>query len=346
MIKDLKLTNFRCFENNHFNFSDGINLITGNNGSGKSSLIESIYLCGRGRSFRCNYFSDLIHHKFSSSVVFLNLLDPYQSVNKLGCQIENSKLALKFNGSNVAKRSDLLDILPFQLITPVSHKIIDSGPIFRRKFIDWGLFHVEHQYRSIWSSFNRVLKQRNSALKEKRSDIKFWNQEYISLSNALDEYRIKYFSQLVGIYKDVQTHLLDHELVGIDYKPGWNRESGLEESLYKNLDRDLKFGFSHIGPHKADIKFLFKNSSRNSLSRGQQKMAVFALQISQCLHLAESCDLSPIIMIDDVTAELDKFYLSNLFHFLDGLNLQVIITAIDDSQLDTSLVTNMFHVEH
>lgn len=346
MLKDLTLTNFRCFAENNFNFTDGINLITGKNGSGKSSLLEAIYLAGRGRSFRSNYLSDLIKNESQESFVFLQLQDDSTSLlNKLGSQIKNNKLTLRYNNSPITKRSDLLDILPIQLVTPISHMIIDSGPVYRRKFIDWGLFHVEHKYRQVWSSFNRVLKQRNQVLKDKSSELKFWNEEFIKLSEQLNEYRECYFSELDSHFNSIQSELVSDSFVSLEYKPGWNTDIGLEKTLSSNIKRDIQYGFTHAGPHKADIKFNFLTSKRNSLSRGQQKMIVFTLQISQCLHLYSKTDIQPLLMIDDISSELDTDYLHSLLNLIHNLSLQTIVTAIKKDPLYEPHINNMFHVE-
>jgi DNA replication and repair protein RecF len=346
MLKKIKLTNFRCFTESEFIFSPGINLVTGDNGSGKTSLLESVYFCARGRSFRSNYLSDLVHHNSKEAFVFSELQDKTSLTHKLGCHIFSSKLDMRFDGSPIRKRSELLDILPVQVLTPVSHMIIDSGPNYRRKFIDWGLFHVEHAYRKTWSEFNRVLKQRNQVLKDKSSQLKYWDEEFVLHSEKLSLFQKNYFIELEPLFVEVQQALLSEVLSTIEFKPGWAESSSLSEQLHKYHVKDSQYGFTHIGPHKADIRFIFTHSSRNTLSRGQQKMVVFALQISQCLHLARQISADPVLLIDDITSELDRHYLSSLHEYLTHLDFQVLISAIDKSVLDQRQVGNMFHVEH
>jgi len=343
MINKLSLIDFRCFENSEFRFSDGINLILGNNGSGKSSLIEAIYLSGRGKSFRSNYLSDLIRHGQKTSFVISNFTHQGDS-SRLASQIESSKLIMKFNQDSIRKRSDLLDLFPLHLVTPVSHNLVDSGSSFRRKFIDWGLFHVEHIYRHQWSLFNRLLKQRNQALKNRSKDIQSWDYEFVSVSESIDSFRREYFKSLNKLFIDIQKQLLDKALVDINYYPGWNNDNNLGSELKKNIQRDLTTGWTNLGPQRADLKFNFIDSKRNTLSRGQQKMIVFTLQIAQCLELANQGSI-PIFLIDDIGSELDKFHLTKLFDFLKNSGLQIIISAIDHPNVDKKLIENMFHVE-
>ena len=346
MLNKLKLTAFRCFRDSDFDFSSGINLITGDNGSGKSSVLEAIYFCARGRSFRTNYFADLVMHDSASALVYAELSSDQSRYHKLGCQIQNSSLDIRLDGSSVKKRSELLDVIPVQLITPVSHLLVDSGPSYRRKFIDWGLFHVEHHYRKSWSEFNRVLKQRNQALKDKSSQIKYWDEEFVSLSNRLTNFRKSYFAQLVPVYNKVLSELTEKNLATIDFRAGWTESAGLGEQLQKQLSRDMQLGYTQSGPHKADIRFNFYDSARNTLSRGQQKMVVFALQISQCLHLATQSSADPVLLIDDISSELDRNYQYALFDYLSSIGFQVFITAIEDQKQFRDRISSLFHVEH
>ena len=345
MIHNLELQHFRCFPNLDLSFSSGINLIHGSNGSGKTSILEAVYLSGRARSFRTTYLSDLIYRDAQHAIVFLNGEQSVQNFH-IGCQVLPSSLTVKLNSEKLKTRVSLLDYLPLQIITPVSHQLIDSGPSNRRKFIDWGLFHVEHSYRSVWGQFRRVLKQRNQVLKHQGSDLSSWNDQFIDYSNRLHQFHASYFNELSVYFDEMQRRLVDQPLATIDYYAGWNKKSGLASELEKSLTSDLNRGFTHHGPHKADIKFSFLSSKRNVLSRGQQKMLVFALQLSQCLHLIDKTGLSPILLIDDISSELDSHFLNQLVTTVSELDIQPIISAIEEKSISSKLISNVFHVEH
>ena len=345
MIDELTLTNFRCFKDLKISFSPGINLITGINGSGKTSILESLYLLGRGRSFRTNFLSDLILKNQTSAVAFLKGSFSKEQKYRIGCEIKKSSLALRVNNEPVKQRSMLLDFLPLQIITPSSHELIDSGPTYRRKFIDWGLFHVEQSYRIYWSNFRRVLKQRNQLLKDGNPDLKHWDQEFIKYANILSDFRSKYFSELSPFFAKVQENLLGEKVVNIQFFPGWNPELELEDALSRSFSKDKLFGWSNLGPHKADIKLSFKKSSRNILSRGQQKLLVFSLQIAQCLHLMDHKSQLPLLLIDDISSELDHVNLNKLFEFIECTNLQTVVSIIEAEKIKKEFFSNMFHVE-
>jgi len=345
MIHNLALQHFRCFPDLDLSFTSGINLVHGFNGSGKTSILEAIYLAGRARSFRTNFLSDLIHRKDNSAIIFLQGEQSDRQF-QIGCQVTASTLAVKLNNEKLKSRVSLLDFLPLQIITPVSHQLVDSGPANRRKFIDWGLFHVEHSYRNVWSQFRRVLKQRNQVLKNDGSDLSSWNEQFFESSERLSHYQENYFEELSSYFVELQKQLLGQQYAGIDFYVGWNKSRGLKGELKRSLHNDLSRGFTHHGPHKADIKFRFDNSKRNVLSRGQQKMLVFSLQLSQCLHLMNKTGLTPIVLIDDISSELDCNFLDRLVTTVSNLKLQSIISTIDEKSINSKLVSNMFHVEH
>jgi DNA replication and repair protein RecF len=352
MITQLKANSFRCFESVDITFSPGINLILGDNGSGKTSILEMIYLLGRGRSFRTHHINDLVLANSGQSIVFATISNSTSveqgQPDKIGCQIAGSQIKIKVNSEHLKRRSDLLDILPLQIITPSSHEIIDQGPSHRRKFIDWGLFHVEQNYRNDWSAFRKILKQRNQLLKNRcsRNELKHWDEQFAEYSQRLSNRRQHYFGELQPHFHLVQTSLLGDELSSLGFFQGWNNEAeSLLQLLEQNYDRDVKLGWSSVGPHKADILFRFKDSRRNVLSRGQQKLLVFSLQIAQCLHLQEKITKQPLLLIDDVISELDRKHVSNVVDFLDSQNFQVIITATDSEKIHEDRIGAVFHVE-
>jgi len=345
MINDIQLSNFRCFKEQEITFTPGINLLIGENGSGKTSIIEALYLLGRGRSFRTNYLSDLTLHNSESSIIRLSGSRNETSF-RIGCEIKKSKLTIKINHSVIPKRSLLLDYLPLQIITPSSHELIESGPSNRRKFIDWGLFHVEHPYRKNWSLFRRVLKQRNQLLKEHSNDVQAWDDQFTKYALILDGFRKSYFNELEPIFLKVQQALLGNTFASINFYSGWDNNIALDMQLKYCLKKDMSYGWTSVGPQKADMKFIFSQSTRNVLSRGQQKMLVFALQIAQCLHLQQVKHYEPLLLIDDISSELDKQHLSNLLALLQETQLQCIVNAIDDSKVDATRISGLFHVEH
>ena len=341
MLKNLHLQQYRCFKELTFEFSPGLNLFTGDNGSGKSSVIESLYLAGRGKSFRTAKTKELIHNSFEQSYLHLNFLE-----DKLGIQISNHSLIYKYRNDILKKRSDLLDILPLQLLTPVSHEIVESGPSQRRKFIDWGLFHVEHQYRDLYSRFLKTLKQRNELLKSQTSDLSAWNDQFVETSLQLNNYRQLYLDEIRIIFKQIQGQLNKDYSLDFNFFRGWGSDN-LEKELIENFSRDKRYGWTTVGPHKADLVFTVNQANKSQLSRGQQKLFIFVLQLSQCIHLKKHLKmLSPIFLIDDFASELDVNNQKLVCDLLRESGFQSFLTNIDHSNLLEEAGDSVFHVEH
>lgn len=341
MLENLHLLSFRCFKDISFDLSPGLNLFTGFNGSGKSSVIESLYLAGRGKSFRSQRTNELIHNSSNSSYLHLSFSD-----YKLSVEISRHSLIYKYRNDILKKRSDLLDILPLQLLTPVSHEIIESGPSQRRKFIDWGLFHVEHNYRELFSRFSKTLKHRNELLKSGSGDLSVWNDQFAEISLELNRYREIYLNEVIVIFDHLQKMMnKDYEL-GFSYFPGWSAED-LTSELNKNFNRDKKYGWTTVGPHKADIYFKVNESRQNLLSRGQQKLFIFVLQLAQCMHLNKKApQLSPVFLIDDISSELDVVNQKLICNLLQQTGFQSFLTNIDKSDVLINECDRVFHVEH
>lgn len=345
MITELNLVGFRCFPKSEIHFSDSVNLILGDNGSGKSSLIEAIYLLGRGKSFRTTHNSDLINSESCQAIATLKGSTSSHESFFLGCSIEKSKLFFKLNSSSVRKRSTLLDIQPLQLFTPTAHQLIDSGPVFRRRFLDWGLFHVEQYYRSKFDIFTKILKQRNHALKNLSPDLSQWTDEFVNISCEIDQYRQDYSQKLYKYFSSVQKDLGQNFISELMYSSGWAPNKDLKLTLLDSYKREIKQGFTQYGPQKADLKFSFPDSVRNNLSRGQQKITVFALQMAQCLLLRDLLGIETLLLMDDLSSELDKSNLNLLIDYIASQKFQAVVSLIDDHNVSTQKNISRFHVE-
>lgn len=344
MIDDLRLKAFRCFEDRHLEFSPGLNCFHGDNGSGKTSLLECLYLLGRGRSFRTRLPSDLVHYDHPDALVSVkgNLNDlPFFIATSI-----SKNITFKLNREPLSRRSDLIDLFPLQLATPLSHKIIDSSPEHRRKFLDWGLFHVEQMYRQVWRDFQRCLLQRNHALKSQSGRVDIWDYDFIKLSLQLESYRLDYIKQLKPYLSDIISTLLPGQAVSIELHSGWSNKSSIETQLADARSKDQKLGYTTLGPHKADIRFSFGNSKRNNLSRGQQKLLVYGLLIAQCMHFYSITEKSPSLLLDDIGSELDNGSLVNVVELVASTGFQSFITSIDKFPSGTVASIQWFHVEH
>ncbi|MEW6997511.1 DNA replication/repair protein RecF [Colwelliaceae bacterium BS250] len=351
-IQTLTTSNFRNLHAAKVNFHPELNLIVGDNGSGKSSLLESIFFLGHGKSFRTTKIEHLISRDQSHFVVSVKDNRNYQ----LGVQRDSKgSFDIKINGDNKFRLSDLVKNIAVQVITPETFRLFFGGPKERRRFVDLGLFHVEHLYSDVWREFRKVLLQRNACLKNKvfGTQFDFWNDSFCQLSEKIAIIRAGYINKLSAELNDWLAILLPEisDDIELHYSQGWNDKKQLQTVLSENSERERIYGHSLYGAHKFDVKFNYKKLNvEQVLSRGQQKLFLMALTIAQANLIFASQQNTPIILIDDIGAELDINSRKALAKAIKKLNCQLFITAIDENALDPIIPeqTNykMFHVKH
>ncbi|WP_282146089.1 DNA replication/repair protein RecF [Alteromonas stellipolaris] len=354
-LDKVQLTNFRNISSATLSASPALTIIRGVNGSGKSSLVESIFYLGFGRSFRTSKHTSVIKTGEDEFSVFASCRNEDNEKLNVGFQRRrNDTFTCSINGEHSNKLSDLVSLVPVQLFTPQSTDLILGSPSERRRFCDWGLFHVEHDFQTLSVQFSKFLKHRNALLKQ-QSDLsapqnQYWEQCFLERAEALSAKREEYISKLAPIFEKYATTFLTEYEVSLNYYKGWEKDASLAESLVKKREYDGKIGHTTSGPHKADIKLKVNGvNAQELLSRGQLRMAVAALQMAQTELFNTLTNRKSIFLLDDVGAELDA---DKRELFIDGLldmDTQVFVTAIESSQLEFIQKYNekkMFHVEH
>ncbi|MBL73909.1 DNA replication/repair protein RecF [Idiomarina baltica] len=351
-LNALKAINFRNFKRFDFEPSPYANLIGGLNGSGKTSLIEAIYLLGFGRSFRPGGYKQLINSSESDFTVFCEAMSDTDEVFKIGLRrTSEGEVQLRLNGETVHKLSEIARFIPVQLFTPESVELILGGPSLRRQFMDWGVFHVEHTFYELWVAYTKSLKQRNFLLRSKgdvRQDA-FWRAQLARLGEEIIQLRIRYIQEIENFITKSATFFLPDVKLEVGLKQGWDQSLSLADALDKHTERDRRYGHTSIGPHKADIKLTVDGiDAKLVLSRGQLKLLVASLKLAQAAHYNEKEDSSCIFLVDDITSELDEANQKKFITALEGLKCQSFITAIDSSPVARLFKQNpkMFHVEH
>jgi DNA replication and repair protein RecF len=352
-IINLKAVNFRNLTSIQLEPSEYCNIFYGANGSGKTSLLEAVHYLGLGRSFRCHLLSRVIRYQTSRFSLFCEVQHGAATVPigiERSLDIQQNKT--RVSGENAQSHSELAKVLPLQLLNQDGYHLLNSGPKFRRKFIDWGLFHVEQSFFQLWKNITRILQQRNSLLKKfvRYEEIKLWDEEFAAQSVSLHELRRQYTDNLLPIAYDLITRIFGGPKIEIDYYAGWNLSKNLLEVLRENLSRDLQLGFTQNGPQRADLRFTVDGVPvQDSLSRGQQKLFFFAMQLAQGILLKQSTGKQCIYLIDDLPAELDLQKRKIIFEILAELQAQLFVTCLNPNEL-TNLKLHqeikMFHVEH
>ncbi|MGI9293371.1 MAG: DNA replication/repair protein RecF [Pseudomonadales bacterium] len=335
---------------------DKINVFYGDNGSGKTSLLESVHVLGLGRSFRTRLFKSVIQNEKEESVVFCSAYETH-SERRFPVGVRRSRQAtpeIRVQGRNVASLAELAMLFPLQLINSDAFMLLEGSPRVRRQFLDWGVFHVEHSFHAAWQSAKRCLKHRNSLLRHGKmaaQDLLLWTGELTAAAKRVDQHRQAYIAEFIRVFEPLVIELTDIAGLRIEYFRGWPAGSCLKETLDNSLDRDKQQGFTSFGPHKADLR-ITKDGRLVSecLSRGQEKLLICALKLAQAAVFEGLTDRKCIFLIDDLPAELDARYRRVLCHHLEELGCQVFITCIDRMDLAEQWRSperiKWFHVEH
>jgi len=345
--------NFRNIEQANVDLHPDLNFLVGDNGSGKSSFLEALFFLGHAKSFRTSKVENLVTHDKSTFIV--SVKDNTDTTIGISKDFITNKTLIKINGDKYNKLSELAKNIAVQIITPESFKLFFGGPKERRKFIDLGLFHVEQSFSKEWKSFNRILKQRNAYLRSgvNIDGIKYWDEIFCIHSNQVSELRANY----INCFKEEFTYWAElllpniYEGISIQYSQGWKQNTNLEDVLIKNRSREVLLGYTVSGTHKFDVRFIMnKQPLENQLSRGQQKLFLLALTFTQAKLIEKVKRVKPILLIDDVGAELDSNSRTVLNKAISQLNCQVIMTAIDKVAVEPLVPSDhdckMFHVKH
>lgn len=329
----------------------GANLIHGANASGKTSLLEAIYLLAHARSFRSHHIRHVICVKSERLQIHGRIRDPDDgSEHRLGVERGRDSTILRLDQANVRQSSRLAQRLPLQLLTPESIRLLEQGPGQRRRFLDWGLFHVEHGFHSTWNDYARALKQRNAALRSGASEkeIRLWDETLVKKGEQISSMRKAYLESLHDALKRVSNRLLGFA-PEFDYRKGWKSDLDLQAALAASLERDRHYGTTSVGPHRADLVCMVEGTAvQERFSRGQLKMLVCAMRLAQSEHLSRAEGRRPVFLVDDIAAELDRQRREALLAILRESEVQLFLTATEQELLDISGWDSrkMFHVEH
>jgi DNA replication and repair protein RecF len=344
-LAGLGVDDLRCLQRAELNLHPRVNLIVGANGSGKTSLLEAIYLLGRGRSFRTRHTERLIRLGSERLNVLGRLENGVAGVVGVGCERSSGAVQARIDRRDVESLAELSTTLPVQVLDPGIHRLVEEGPTYRRKWLDWGVFHVEHGFVGRWASYSRVLKQRNAALQQTQP-VAPWDAELALQGEALSEARLRALEAVRPFWTQTAAALLEKE-VSLGYFRGWSQEQSLLESLTAHLDRDRERGLTQYGPHRFDVTLKVEGRpARDVLSRGQQKLLGAALSLAMA-KLVSSGERQPaMLLLDDPAAELDAEHTTALVREIHSLKGQMVITALRLDDQEFGSPDRMFHVEH
>lgn len=350
-LTSVEITDLRVIQAMQLQAAPRLNLIAGFNGAGKTSVLEAIYLLGRGRTFRHRDAGPMIRKGADRTLVVAETVDQASGLShRIGLSRSMDEFLCRIDGRDIKRRSELSRTLPLQFISSQPQVLLDLGPEVRRRFLDMAVFHVEPDYLADLAEYHRCLRQRNAAVRQGNAQaVKPWNAPFAAAAKQIDTRRRDILDRLAPLVKALAADWETGFAPDFRYRPGWKQDgSSLEAQLDERLESDLRLGYTNRGPHRAELEISSDaDAVAKKLSRGQQKLLVFALNLGLIDLIRESTARQPILLVDDLAAELDSENKIRLLKELDNRGLQCFITMIDDQVLPIACIdqARVFHVK-
>ena len=328
-MRRLEISHLRNLVSVRLNLHPHFNYLIGPNGAGKTSILEAVHLLARSRSFRGQAIAPVIAHGQDGLLVRATM----ENGHTLGlAKTRMGATTLHIDEQPVRKLSAGASLLPVQVLLPNVSDLVFGPPSERRRYLDWGLFHVKQSYLGALRDFQAAYRQRNAALRswgEQNSEqlLEVWTDAYARRAAAVDEFRSQYLAELRPYVDAALVQLeVDFEL-RLGYRNGWG-EQPLEKLLGETLAKDVKLGATQAGPQRADLSLdVVGGPARMTLSRGQGKLLSMALILAQARLLQAQSERRSLFLIDEVGAEMDGVYLTKMLALLSADICQVIATS-------------------
>ncbi|MDR3416387.1 MAG: DNA replication and repair protein RecF [Nevskia sp.] len=354
LISQLQARDFRLFSALRLEAHPQFNFITGDNGVGKTSLLEAVHVLGRAASWRvpaAQLARDGTVAWRVTGQVEEEAGVPAQTVR---ITWQDRETGIDWGGQPLGL-SELVRKIPLQILDPGMHKLLEEGPGIRRRVLDWGVFHVEHSFLETWRRARRALRQRNVVLREGGNPrlLAPWNHELAEAGELLTAKRLAHVAELEKRTRRLLEQLLPGEQWELRYSRGWDADRSYLEVLESSAERDRRLGLTAAGPQRAELGFYGGSADRGTtavkgrISRGQQKLLIAAFTLAQCAIVAERSGGMPILLVDDFSAELSAGFQGRLMQAVEAYPGQKFITALEPLALMKKVPSaHMFHVEH
>lgn len=327
----------------------GLNLLVGANGAGKTSVLEAIHLLSRGRSFRSGADEALLRRGAGDYSVYAETRDRQGRQHRLGLGRAAGRWEVRVDGESRPTLGALLAHCAVVCFEPGSHELLTGGAQPRRRFLDWGVFHVEHGYLELWRRYQRALKQRNRLLRDgaAAAELEAWEHELSAAAQSIDRLRSAYLRAFAEDLASETARLVPQlGAVSVHYRRGWSDDVELAEHLAVSRARDLARGHTGAGPHRADWRLVFEAAPTHAhLSRGQEKLAALACMFAQATRYVAEHGEWPVVCLDDLASELDAPHQARVLARLCETGAQTWITGTAPVAAEAP-DARTFHVEH
>jgi DNA replication and repair protein RecF len=348
-VKSLSINNLRNIESAQIDFDPCLNCFIGDNGAGKTSVLEALAVLSKGRSFRSGQISSLIGPQSKNFQIIGKVESHKGDSHQVGMERGSDYWTARHNSEDVTQLSELTELLPHVLLAPGSHTLVSGLPDGRRKYLDWGVFHVEHAFLLLWRRYTRVLKQRNAALRQSNAlMVESLDPQFIQLGEQLHLARERHANRLnIMLQNRLSQFSKTLEGITLSYRKGWAGDS-LADATQQSSVRDMERGSTGPGPHKADLYLALNGAAaRERLSRGEQKTMTAAMILAQAQMICESGE-KPVLLLDDLSSELDADHLGRVLEAARELDVQIWLTGTELAPAVKACEgsNKVFHVEH
>ena len=344
-ITNLKLVNYRNYDQLNINFSNNINIIYGNNGTGKSNLIEAIYLLSLTKSFRTLDDKNLIKNNTNTALV-KGIID-----NKVYfIELSNSLKKVFIDNKKINKISDYISKVNIILFNPLDTKILTDSPNARRKMLNIEISQINKEYVNLLSTYNRILKHRNAYLKQLylngNASIDYLNiltTKLIDLGINIYNIRKDYIEQINNNLTNIYKEIFDYGELKIKYISTFNKDKEeLLQIFQKNYKKEITYGKTIFGIHHDDIHFILDgNNIKEYGSIGQQKNSIISFKLAELPLIKEKNGTYPILILDDLFSELDNKKINNIIKMLNK-EVQTFITSTDIDRVNKDLLNDSY----
>lgn len=337
IIQSIELCNFRNYEREVFHFNKGTNVLYGDNAQGKTNVLEAIFVGGTTKSHKGSKDADMIK-KGKDEAHIRYFVEKNDCTFKVEIHMKRGKTkGIAIDGLPIKSSRELMGLSNIVFFSPEDLGIIKDGPEVRRRFIDMELCQLNKAYLYYLTQYKKVLKQRNSLLKQIQENrelintLEIWDKQFVEYGKKIIELREEFVTQIDDIMKEKHSNLTGgKELIHTKYNPNCKAKD-LEEQLFLSGDRDIYQGSTTVGPHRDDMLFYIGNQEIKTYgSQGQKRTAALSLKMAEIEIVEKIMGEKPILLLDDVLSELDRNRQNYLLENMKGIQTIITCTGLEE----------------
>lgn len=349
-LRHLSLGGLRVFAEADFFPGPGISWLCGDNGAGKTTVLESLFLLSHARSFRASQIESVLREGSDRGFVYSEWVAPGGAALRVGVARDRAGAwEYRVDGARVGRVLELAERAPMLCFEPGAHLLVSGPAERRRRLLDWGVFHVERAPATLWSEWQRVLRQRNELLRQRAVDtLDAFDSVLVPIGERLDKHRRQFAERWLQRCARVLGWLSPGlSAIDFEYRPGWGRvHASFLQALSATRSRDLTAGYTGSGPQRADVQMRQGGVEvRDRLSRGQSKILALSLVLALAELFLEVHGELPLLLLDDLCSELDPQHATTVLDYLRSKGAQALVTGVARPDWAQATEEIVFHVE-